>query len=120
MEAWTGPEPERALELFSEDAVLDVSIRPDGRVWRGREGVRQAMTEWTGAWEGWHVEVHDYVDAGEGRVVTVWTESGRGKGSGAAMHQEGASLMTVRDGQIVSAVLYLDREEAFADAGLAQ
>jgi ketosteroid isomerase-like protein len=34
------------------------------------------------------------------------------------MHQEGASLMTVRDGLIVSAVLYLDREKAFADAGV--
>jgi hypothetical protein len=35
MEAWGGSQPERALELFSEDIVLDVSIRPDGRVWRG-------------------------------------------------------------------------------------
>jgi ketosteroid isomerase-like protein len=34
------------------------------------------------------------------------------------MRQEDASLMTIRDGLIVSGVLYLDREKAFADAGL--
>jgi hypothetical protein len=64
VEAWTGPDPERALDLMSEDIVLD------------------------------------------------------GKGSGAAMHQDGATLMTLREGLIVSMVLYLYREKAFADAGL--
>ena len=118
MEAFLGASPESALELNSPDVVLDVTIRPDGRVWHGREGVRQAMTEWTGAWEDWRVDVHEYIDAGDGRVIFVWTESGRGKGSGVDMHQEGATISTVRDGQIVSSVLYLDREKAFADAGL--
>jgi hypothetical protein len=37
--------------------------------------MRQAMTEWTGAWEGWRVDVHEYIDAEDGRVLIVWTEA---------------------------------------------
>jgi ketosteroid isomerase-like protein len=118
VEAWKSPDPQSALALLDEQVELDATIRPDGRVWHGRDGVRQAMTEWTGAWEDWRMEPERYVDVDDDRVLLLWVERGRGKGSGVDMEQRGATLMTLRDGRVASCVLYLDRAKAFADAGI--
>jgi ketosteroid isomerase-like protein len=119
LEAWAGAHPEESLDLLAEDVVFDVrGARPDGRVWHGRDGVRQAMVEWTGTWDDWSVQVDQIIDIDDERVLLLWRESGRGKGSGLQMHQSGASITTVRNGQIVSFVPYLDRAQAFADAGI--
>jgi ketosteroid isomerase-like protein len=118
MEAWGSSNPEQALEYLHPEVEYDARVRPDGKMWHGREGVRQAMIEWTGAWSDWQVEVEDYLDAGQGRVVILWRESGRAKGSGAAMAQEGASVLTIRNGMIASFVASLDRQGTLKAVGL--
>jgi ketosteroid isomerase-like protein len=120
MEAWGSRHPEQALEYLHPEVEYDATVRPDGKVWHGREGVRRAMVEWTGAWTGWRVEVEGYLDAGHGRVVVLWQERGQAKGSGALMAQEGASLLTIRDGMIVSFVASLDRQGTLKAVGLAE
>jgi ketosteroid isomerase-like protein len=114
-----GPEPERALELFAEDVVCDVSERPGGRIWHGPLGVRDAMVEWRGAWEEWELETERYVDAGADRVLILWRERGRGKGSGVPIEQRGGNLLTIREGRIVHIRLYMDQQAALVAAGVA-
>jgi ketosteroid isomerase-like protein len=120
MEAWGSSAPERALDYLHPEVEYDATVRPDGKVWHGRDGVRRAMIEWTGTWIDWRVEVEGYLDAGDGRVVVLWRESGRAKASGAKMAQEGATVTTVRDGMVVSFVASLDRQGTLKSVGLAE
>jgi ketosteroid isomerase-like protein len=117
MEAFVGPRPERALKLLDASVRFDLRGRPDGKVWVGRDGVRRAMIEWIAAWEEYAMQVERYVDAGE-RVVVFWHERGRGKASGLSMEQDGTSVVTVCDGQVVHLQNYQTRAEALKAVGL--
>jgi ketosteroid isomerase-like protein len=117
--AFLGAEPARALAFFDPDVRWDASVRPDGKVWSGPQGVREAMTEWSSTWEEWELEVERYLDAGGGRVLALWRERGRGRGSQVPTEQRGANLFTVRDGRIVAVRVYVDQRTALAAAGLA-
>ena len=117
-EAFLGPDPERALTFFDTDVEYDARERPDGRVWHGRSGVRAAMIEWGDAWDDWQVETERYLEAADGKVLIMWRERGRGKGSGVPMEQRGANVVTVRNGRIVHVRLYVHQLAALKAAGL--
>lgn len=117
-EAYAGPEPERSLAFFHPDVEYDARGRPDGKIWHGVDGMRRAMTEWTGAWVDWQLEIEGYRDAGPDGVLVLWHERGRGKASGLQLAQRGANLLTVRDGRIVGVRLYLSQDEALQALGL--
>jgi ketosteroid isomerase-like protein len=110
--AYMGADPGRAFEFLDPAVEFDTRSRPDGKVWSGHDGVRRAMTEWTGAWEDWELEIERLLDAGEDRVVYFWHERGRGRASGAPMEQSGATVVVLRDGRIVSFTAYIDPNEA--------
>jgi ketosteroid isomerase-like protein len=118
--AYLDENPERALEFLDETVELDATVRPDGKVFYGRDGIRRAMIEWTGAWDDWELEIERFVDAGTDRVLYLWHERGSGKGSGVPMDQDGATVVTLRDGRIVHLQAYVDRAAAFAAVGLSE
>jgi ketosteroid isomerase-like protein len=120
MDAWRGSAPETALAYLHPNIEYDATVRPDGKVWHGRDGVREAMLEWTGTWSDWILEVERYLDVGDDRVAVLWSERGRAKGSGVPMTLRGISVLTIRDGLIVSLVATLDRERTLAELGLGQ
>lgn len=119
-EAYLGSEPEQALAFFDPDVEWDVSDRPGGKVWHGRDGVRRAMAEWAGAWEDRELETEEYREAGEDKVLILWRERGRGKRSGASSELRGGNLMTVRDGRIVHGRVFVDRRAALEATRLAR
>jgi ketosteroid isomerase-like protein len=118
MEAWVGGSPETALGYMAADVEYDVTVRPDGKVWHGHEGVSRAVIEWVGAWSEWSIELERYLDVGDDRVAFLWQERGTAKGSGVAMSLKGISVVTLRDGVVVSMVAHVDRERVLADLGL--
>jgi ketosteroid isomerase-like protein len=118
--AYLDASPERALEFLDEAVELDATVRPDGKVFHGREGIRRAMIEWIGAWEDWEFEIERFVDAGPDKVLYLWHERGSGKGSGVPMDQRGATVVTLRDGLIFRLRAYVDRTAAFAAVGLSE
>jgi uncharacterized protein len=115
LEAYLSGDNETALAAYDEEVEFDVSIRPDGRVYRGPEGVAELMRTWTGTWEDFRMEVEEIIDAGD-RVIVVDHQSGRGKGSGAPLDQQTFTVYTLREGKIVRAVWLKTREEAFKTA----
>jgi len=119
MEAWASGAEQEALEQLDPNVEFDTSARPDGRVWRGREGVREALAEWTGAFADWSIEVERYLDAGEDRVAFLWREHGRPKTGNVMISQEGITVLTIRDGIVVSFVASLDVQGTLAALGLA-
>jgi ketosteroid isomerase-like protein len=88
---------------------------PGAGTYHGHEGVVEAMTKWTGAWDDYRVEVEELVDLGE-HVLARTRHHGRGKGSGAEVEQQIFQLWTLRDGKIVRARMYYDQAEAFEAA----
>ena len=118
LEAYLVGANEQALAFLHPDVQYDTTVRPDGRVWRGREAVRRAMAEWTESWDGYRVSVEGYLEAAPDRVVVLWSERGRARGSGIPQSQSGLTVFTVRDGLIVEMVPRLDREATLEALGL--
>jgi ketosteroid isomerase-like protein len=74
------------------------------------------------AWEEFRGEADEYRELDDERVLVLVHWSGRGKKSGLELGQmrtRGAHLFHVRGGKVTRFVLYLDRERAFTDLGLA-
>jgi len=120
MASFQGGPLEPALAVAHPEIEFDARVLPDGKVWHGPEGVVQALHEWTGAWSDWNMDVEGILDAGDGRIAVLWRERGRAADSGAELSQEGVTVITVRDGLVVSAVVEVDRRGTLATLGLAE
>jgi ketosteroid isomerase-like protein len=119
LDAWRSEEPDAALEYMREDVEFDASTRPDGKVWHGHDGVREAMREWLDIWDEFRLDFGELIDAGGSRVVSLWHESGRAKRSGATISEDGATVFTLADGRISAVLVSVDREGVLAGLGLA-
>ena len=117
MQAYLSGDNDAALAAYDPEVEFDATLRPEGQVYRGREGVAEAMRTWTGAWEGWKVDIEEIIDAGE-HVLLVVRESGRGKGSGIKIDQRVFGVFTLRDGKIVRWKGFIDRDQALQAVGL--
>ena len=109
---------ESALTYFDEEAITDMTVRPDGRLHHGPHGMFEAMAEWLATWEEYRFEPEDYIDLGDDRVVMLWREFGRGKGSEAQVEITGATVWTLRNGKVIRSKPYTDRAEALEAVGL--
>ena len=118
-EAFDAGDYEAALEAFAPDIQYDLSHFPDGGVYRGREGVREAFRIWLGTWDGYRQERDEFVDAGDEVVVAV-REYGRGKGSGLALERRTFGVWTLRDGGVVRIRFYSAMADALEAVGLSE
>ena len=115
MRAWGRGDLDAALEAYDPDVVFDARMRPEGTIYRGREGVVEGMRAWTDTWDDWRVEVVELIDAGDVVIVHA-RESGRGKASGVQIEHEVFVLFTLRHGSIVRWEAFLDRDVALSVA----
>jgi ketosteroid isomerase-like protein len=106
-----------ALSYYDAEVEFDASVRPGGQVYRGHEGVAEAMRVWAGAWEDWSLEFEQMIDAGD-KVLVIARESGRGKGSGVEVEQRAFAVFTLREGRIVHWKGFVNRRQALEAAGL--
>ena len=106
-------------DLLDRDIVVVDHDIPDAGDYRGHEGFRKwIVDDWASAWESWAVEYDDPVDAGD-TVVSAFTLTARGKGSGIETTRRNATVNTVEDGRMTRIEYYSTVEEARAAAGLA-
>ena len=97
--------------------------RPDAGSWRGLTGLAEGARSWLSAWEEYRIEVDEYRELDEERVLALTHGTGRGKASGMNALQiraEAADLFYLRDGKVTKFVVYFDREHALADLGLSE
>jgi uncharacterized protein len=101
------------------DLVWDVSRLgwPDQQIYPGAEGANQFNAEWADAWDGWELEVEDYLDAGESVVVIV-NQRGRSKATGIPVDMRFAQVWTFRDGQAIRMEMYASPDDALDAVGL--
>ena len=86
----------------------------------GTEGVVEHFRRYAGTFEDYRWEVRRLDDLGTGAVLALVTQSGRGKGSGAAVDRSLAALYTVLDGKIVRITMFQGEKEALEAAGLSE
>jgi ketosteroid isomerase-like protein len=120
--AWLGSEGssfdamDRDIELHPDPEAFWVGVE---RVYRGHEGVREYMRTVFAAFDDYRPEVERLIEVDD-KVLTLAIESGRGRGSGAEVQSaRTAHVWTLRDGKAIRLDLYLDRDRALADLGLA-
>ena len=110
---------EAAFALMDPEIEFDVSIRPEGKAYRGYEGVIEAAQTWTDTWEDWTLEIEEMIDAGE-QVIMVDRQSGRGRDSGIPLSQQTAWVFSFRGGRVVRMVWFPTRDAGLEAAGLAE
>jgi ketosteroid isomerase-like protein len=112
-------ENEDPFPLLDEDITWRVPMLDQLDAFCGHRGVAEFFRRWLGTWEGYRFELEEIREAADGRVVTLFTESGRGRGSGAPVTIRPLGIWTVEDGKVVDYHGYMDREEGLRAAGLA-
>jgi len=117
VEAFDRGDYESALEALAPDVEYDLSHFPDGGVYRGHDGVREAFRIWMGTWQDYRQERDELIDAGD-EVIVPTREYGRGKGSGLALERRTFGVWTLREGRVVRFRFYSTMAEALEAVGL--
>jgi len=80
-------------------------------LYRGRDGVREALQDLYGSFAELHLEISEIRDLGD-RLFAMGRMRGRGSGSGAEIESPWAYLVHYRDGKATSVRAYLDPNAA--------
>jgi ketosteroid isomerase-like protein len=114
MEAWGSHDVDAAITYVHPEIEFDWSrsMAPFRGVYRGHAGLR---SYWTASWEAWgefKPQIEEAIDCGPERLLTVNLVRARGESSGLEISARGAMLWTFRDGKIIGATLFQDKDEA--------
>jgi ketosteroid isomerase-like protein len=124
-EAWIARDYETVVSAYD----AEIRLNPDPEAswvgmdenYLGHEGVRRYLRAVYEAFEDYRPEIEQIIDVGEGRVLTLAVEHGRGRGSGAQVQAaRTAHLWTLRNGKAVQIDLFLDRKRALEAVGLSE
>ncbi len=119
LEAFQRGDYETAMEAFDPEIEYDLRVFPDGKVYRGHDGVREAFRIWLGTWEDYRQELEEIIDTPGDEVIVLVREFGRGKGSGIEVERPTAGMWTIRDRKAVRIRFYPDRDAALEALGQA-
>jgi ketosteroid isomerase-like protein len=93
---------------------------PEPGNWKGLAGMAEGYRDWLRAWEDFRAEPEEYLVLDDERILVFVRNSGRGRTSGLQLESRSvANLFHLREGRVTRIVVYLDREQALADLGLA-
>jgi ketosteroid isomerase-like protein len=107
-----------ALEVLDPDMeVHDRPEIPDPQVYRGHDGVRQAVQGSRDTFEQLNFVPEEFIDAGD-QVVVVFRFQGVGRGSGVEIDEQLAHRWTIRDGKPIRLDVHSSREQALEAAGV--
>ena len=103
---WQKGDP--AADLFDPEIEWSTP-HPDASAIRGREEVVAFLRRYAGTFDDYRMELEEVRDLGDHRVVVRFSESGRGKGSGAETCLSATGVWTVRDGRAIAFSADTDR-----------
>jgi ketosteroid isomerase-like protein len=102
--------------MHQQIEVHDHDIMDAGE-YRGHEGFRRWLTDWSSAWSNFSMDPEEFIDAGE-RVVVVLRMRATGRGSGVEVERQDAIIFEVRDDMVVRVDYYNNRAQALKAVGL--
>jgi ketosteroid isomerase-like protein len=91
----------------------------EGRAYRGHDGLRRFMDDFTLDWDQVRFEVREIRDVGD-KVLVLIRFQGRGRASGADLDVPIGIVGEVRQGKITEARMFSDPDEALEAVGLSE
>jgi ketosteroid isomerase-like protein len=88
--------------------------------WTGLAGMAEGWRDFLNAWDNWRAEAVEYRELDRDRVLVSIQGTGQGKTSGLHIGATGATLFEIDRGKVQRLLVYLDRDRALADLGLAE
>ena len=110
---------ERALDGIDPEIEYDLTHFPEGRVYHGHDGVREAFQTWMGAFDEYRQD-REVIAATDDTLVVAVNEYGRGKASGAEVLRTTYGLWTMRKGRAIRIIFFETRDAALEAAGLSE
>jgi ketosteroid isomerase-like protein len=112
---------EEVLEMWAPDAIWDWSNGHgfDAGVYRGRDEIRAFWQERRVTWEEIRFEIVDLQEVEDDRVIVENLAYLRGR-DGIEVEARSAWLITFRDGEQISLMLYQSKRDALEAAGLSE
>lgn len=123
IEAFQAQDTPRALSFLDPHIVWDGSRTGGavaGNVTYGRDSLVDFVRQYRGAFGGYDYEVEQTTDLGSGAVLTVVSETGRGRASGVPVNRSFVVLYTVIDGRIARMTLFPTERAALEAVGLSE
>jgi ketosteroid isomerase-like protein len=120
--AWQRGDIDTMMQTWDADITWDVTHFKDWpeSSYHGFGGVRKFLAEWREMWGEYEVDLEEVRPAPDGRVVSLFTQRGKGQGSGLQMVFKMAQISTYHDGKLVLIDNYDDQDEALKAAGLSE
>ena len=110
------------LAALSDEDVEFVSVmaavEAGSATFRGPETWTRYFETMDESWDGWRVEGHEVLDAGDAHVAATFAIVGTGRRSGAPVKHEIGVVYTLRDGRLRRLRSYADPAEALEAVGL--
>jgi len=119
-ESWNTGDWERwVTDNVDPDVLLvDPPDLPDADRYRGRDAYTRRFEDWTEPLGHFHVDITEFVHAPEATMAAIDVH-GEATASGIPMRYEVFNVFRFRDGRISEYRLFLAREQALAEAGIA-
>jgi ketosteroid isomerase-like protein len=109
----------RALDAIDPEIEYDLTHYPEGRLYHGHDGIREAFRVWLGAFDEYRQD-REVIATADDKLVVAITEHGRGKTSGAEVVRPTYAVWSMRAGKAVRITFYETRNEALEAAGLSE
>jgi ketosteroid isomerase-like protein len=107
--------------IWSEEGEFHSTFAAsEGRVFRGRQGVRDYFETLDEVFDDMRIEIEEITDVGEDRLVVVLRVSGRGKVSGVHVEQRNGQVWTFVDSKVARIDSYMNSTDAFEAVGLSE
>jgi ketosteroid isomerase-like protein len=107
----------RDLDFFPARPMIESGMVEAS--YRGHDGYRRFFDEWLSVWGSYRGSMQELIDLGD-RLLTLGYLEGHAESSGVRVTQEYASLMTLKDGQVIRQQEYFDHAEALEAVGLSE
>jgi uncharacterized protein len=104
-------------EVFAQDVVFEMPDWPHSAAAQGLAEMSSVWRATLGAWEDFRAEPDEFIESGN-HVVVLNHVQARGKGSGADVSADTATVWTIEAGKVVRLALYWNTDTALEIAGL--
>ena len=111
------------LNAMLEDVDPDMTTYradPDGAIFKGREGLLEAIAEWVEDFAEFSFTPEEFIDANDHQVIVRVHQTATGRQSGAPIEGRFWFVHTLRDSKAVRLDMLVSREQALEAAGLTE